>query len=98
MQLFSLNFRLSLAKRPGKPLVKTLQLRRARSKKRANSPGVGEGGVLPINDLMGMCCWMGLHFFTTGLTIMELHFKIFPERATRMGSQSRGRKMLARGI
>ena len=28
-----------------------------------NEPsGRGEGTVLPSNGLMGMCCWMGLHF------------------------------------
>ena len=25
-------------------------------------PGGGGGGLLPRNRLMGMCCWMGVHF------------------------------------
>ena len=31
--------------------------------------------VLPGNRLMGMCCWMGSHNFTTGLTTMGLCFQ-----------------------
>ena len=37
-------------------------------------PGEGGGGALPSNRLMGMCRWMG-RIFTTGLTIMGLHFQ-----------------------
>ena len=36
--------------------------------------GGGEGGVLPSSWQIRMCRWMGSNCFTTGLTIMGLHF------------------------
>lgn len=35
----------------------------------------GGGGLLPINRVLGMCCWMGVAFSRHGLTIMGLHFQ-----------------------
>ena len=34
---------------------------------------MARGGVLPSKRLLGMCLWIG-RIFTTGLTIMGLHF------------------------
>ena len=38
--------------------------------------GVGGGGLLPINRVIGMCCWMGVTFSRHELTIMGLHFQL----------------------
>ena len=34
------------------------------------------GGLLPINRVIGMCCWIGVAFSRHGLTIMGLHFQL----------------------
>jgi len=55
-------------------------------KKADLSPGGGGGGgVLPSNRLMGMCHWMGSHFYDW-IDYNRVAFSIGADRVTRMGS------------
>ena len=43
--------------------VKEINQLKEESQRFHQRDGVGDGSVLPINELMGVCRWMGSHFY-----------------------------------